>query len=357
MSKLVIDRLSKRFSGTVAVADVSVAVGDGELLCLLGPSGCGKSTVLRMVAGFENPSEGRVLIDGEDVVALPPERRPTGMVFQSHALWSHMTVAQNIAFGLRLRGLARAEVKARVGSVLELVGLAGYEARYPAQLSGGQQQRVAIARCVVLEPKILLMDEPFSALDAHLRVRLREEVRAIQQRLGLTTMFVTHDQDEALTLADRIVVMRAGAVEQVGTPGEIYAAPATRFVASFIGTMNLIETEASGGSAGLAGARVGGDLPDGPLTIAVRPEDIALGEPGWTGRIERVLDLGAFRMLDVALDGGPTVKVQAAKGVPLRAGETVPLRPLGLVAYGGDGRARRASIEFGNLTNVVSIHG
>ncbi|HEY9347789.1 MAG TPA: ABC transporter ATP-binding protein, partial [Inquilinus sp.] len=231
MATLELDRLTKRFGDTAAVDRVSLAIGDGELVCLLGPSGCGKSTVLRMIGGFETPSDGRVAIDGADIGALPPNRRPTGMVFQSHALWPHMTVARNIAFGLRLRPLSRGEVGRRVDGVLELVGLTGYGGRYPGQLSGGQQQRVAIARCVVLEPKILLMDEPFSALDAHLRVRLREEVRAIQRRLGLTTVFVTHDQEEAMTLADRIVVMKDGRIEQVGRPGEIYARPETEFVA------------------------------------------------------------------------------------------------------------------------------
>ena len=192
MSSLTLSALSKRFGEVTAIDQVSLDIGDGEFVCLLGPSGCGKSTLLRMVAGFEMPSAGEIRIDGTSIVGLPPNRRPTGMVVQSHALWPHMTVQGNIVFGLKLRHLTRAEVRRKVASVLELVGLAGLERRYPGQLSGGQQQRVAIARCIVLEPKILLMDEPFASLDTHLRVRLRDEVHAIQRRLGLTTIFVTH---------------------------------------------------------------------------------------------------------------------------------------------------------------------
>ena len=356
MAGLVIDQLGKRFSGTTAVASVTVTIADGELVCLLGPSGCGKSTVLRMVAGFETPTSGRILIDGQDVVGLPPERRPTGMVFQSHALWSHMTVFQNVAFGLKLRGFPRAAIREKVEGVLELVGLAGYGGRHPGQLSGGQQQRVAIARCVVLEPKILLMDEPFSALDAHLRVRLREEVRSIQRRLGLTTIFVTHDQEEALTLADRIVVMERGAVEQVGAPGAIYAEPATRFVAGFIGTMNMIETVVEAGIASIAGASFRIEGGEGPTALALRPEDIAVGSGPWRGRVERALDLGAFRMLDVALEGGPVVKVQTGKAHAVAAGETIALEPRHATAYSADGRRRAATLQTGSPATVVTLH-
>lgn len=359
MSKLAIENLTKSFSGTTAVSDVSVAIGDGELLCLLGPSGCGKSTVLRMIAGFEMPSSGRIVIDGEDVARLSPDRRPTGMVFQSHALWSHMNVFQNIAFGLKLRGLDRDAVRQKVADVLELVGLAGYEKRHPGQLSGGQQQRVAIARCVVLEPKILLMDEPFSALDAHLRVRLRDEVRAIQQRLGLTTIFVTHDQEEALTLADRIVVMRSGKVEQIGSPTSIYAEPATRFVADFIGTMNMIETRVSTGTAVVDGVSFRIDGKDGVYALAIRPEDIALSSEGGmlTGTIERILDLGAFRMLDVKLAGGALVKVQVGKTIPCRVGEGVGLGIRSMVAFDDEGAVHAARPVEENFTQGARIYG
>ncbi|HWJ74428.1 MAG TPA: ABC transporter ATP-binding protein [Kaistia sp.] len=353
MSELVIDRLSKQFSGTRAVADVEVAIDDGELVCLLGPSGCGKSTVLRMIAGFERPTAGRILIDGEDVVALPPDRRPTGMVFQSHALWSHMTVFQNVAFGLKLRRLSRAAIREKVAGVLDLVGLTGFEARYPGQLSGGQQQRVAIARCVVLEPKILLMDEPFSALDAHLRVRLREEVRAIQRRLGLTTIFVTHDQEEALTLADRVVVMRSGTVEQIGSPSAIYAEPATRFVAGFIGTMNLIERPVTGGLAEIGGVRIAVDGPDGIYGFALRPEDLTPGG-AWRGEVQRILDLGAFRMLDVMV-GSETIKVQVDKSVRVLVGDEIGLDIREVAAFEGGGRARPARVH-GTIESGVRLH-
>ncbi|MCX5496730.1 ABC transporter ATP-binding protein [Kaistia dalseonensis] len=350
MDKLSIDHIVKRFGPSVAVDDVSLSIPTGELVCLLGPSGCGKSTVLRMVAGFEMPSAGRIAIDGEDVGTLPPNRRPTGMVFQGHALWSHMTVAQNIAFGLKLRHLPRATVNQKVAEVLELVGLKGFEHRHPGQLSGGQQQRVAIARCVVLEPKILLMDEPFSALDAHLRVRLREEVRTIQRRLGLTTVFVTHDQEEALTLADRIVVMNAGRIEQIGTPDSIYGRPGTRFVAGFIGTMNMIETRVQGGAARLGPIAIAVDAPEGPVTLAVRPEDFSLVEVGSAGSVagvvERIIDLGAFRMADIRIDAGLVLKAQIGKGRRIAVGDTLALRPEHLILFGADGTARPAAIPI-----------
>ena len=249
MAVLDIKGVTKSFSPTVrAVDDFNLTVGDGELVCLLGPSGSGKSTLLRMVGGFETPSSGSITIDGEEVIHLPPERRPTGMVFQSHALWTHMNVFKNIAFGLKLRRRPADEIKQRVEKVMELVGLTGYGNRQTHQLSGGQQQRVALARSLVLEPKILLLDEPFASLDQHLRERLREEVRDIQQRLKITTLFVTHGQDEALSMADRIVVLRDGHMEQVAAPDMLYREPATPFVAGFIGTMNLIEGSVANGT-------------------------------------------------------------------------------------------------------------
>ena len=241
MAVLDISNVSKAFSTTRAVESFDLTVGDGELVCLLGPSGSGKSTLLRMVGGFETPTSGVITIDGEDVTRIPPEKRPTGMVFQSHALWTHMNVFRNLAFGLKLRRLPQGEIDRRVEAALDQVGLAGYGQRMTDQLSGGQQQRVALARSLVLEPKILLLDEPFASLDQHLRERLREEVRDIQQRLRITTLFVTHGQDEALALADRIVVMRDGRTEQIAPPDVVYREPATPFVAGFIGTMNLIE--------------------------------------------------------------------------------------------------------------------
>ena len=287
MSVLKITDVSKIFpNGTKAVDRFSLDVADGELVCLLGPSGSGKSTLLRMVGGFETPSSGQMTIDGDDITRLPPEKRPTGMVFQSHALWTHMNVFKNLAFGLKLRKVPAAEIKRRVEGVLELVGLGGYGNRAVTQLSGGQQQRVALARSLVLEPKILLLDEPFASLDQHLRERLREEVRDIQQRLKITTLFVTHGQDEALSMADRIVVMNHGVIEQVGTPQEIYQQPATRFVAEFVGSMNFIGASVATDSQ----LRIAESLIQAPVLenrnlvrgdrfdLAIRPENIRFSE-------------------------------------------------------------------------------
>src|SRR5690606_4702930 len=246
-----------------------------------------------MVGGFETPSAGVIAIDGEDVTRMPPEKRPTGMVFQSHALWTHMNVFNNLAFGLKLRRLPAAEIRTRVEAVLELVGLAGYGTRGTNPLSGGQQQRVALARSLVLEPKILLLDEPFASLDQHLRERLREEVRDIQQRLRITTLFVTHGQDEALSMADRIVVMRDGRTEQIDRPDVVYRDPQTPFVAGFIGTMNLIEGHVANGRFTRAGVSVPLAVADGPATLAVRPEalDLAAAEPG-QAHVHRITDFG-----------------------------------------------------------------
>jgi putative spermidine/putrescine transport system ATP-binding protein len=234
-------RLRKTFGATVAVDDLSLDVARGELVCLLGPSGCGKTTTLRMVAGFVTPTSGDVLIEGVSVGHLPPYRRDTGMVFQHYALFPHLTVAENVGFGLRSLGVPRSEREARVQEMLALVEMAPLAARLPRELSGGQQQRVALARALALRPAVLLLDEPLSNLDAQLRVRMREEIRSLIRRLTMTTLFVTHDQEEALVLADRIVVMNRGAVEQVASPDAVYEAPATRFVAEFIGLANLLD--------------------------------------------------------------------------------------------------------------------
>ncbi|HSP71366.1 MAG TPA: ABC transporter ATP-binding protein, partial [Gaiellaceae bacterium] len=231
---LLIDRVSKDLGGRRIVDGLELEVRAGELTCLLGPSGCGKTTTLRMIGGFLHPDAGRILIDGEDVGALAPERRPTAMVFQNYALWPHMTVFKNVAFGLRLRKLPKAEIKQRVERMLELVGLTHHMTSYPARISGGEQQRVALARALVLEPKVLLLDEPLSNLDAKLRVRVREDIREIQQRIGITTVFVTHDQDEALSISDRIAVMNEGNVEQYADARSLYREPGTTFVANFV---------------------------------------------------------------------------------------------------------------------------
>jgi spermidine/putrescine ABC transporter ATP-binding subunit len=236
-------QLVKRFGSITAVDRIDLAVPPGELVALLGPSGCGKTTTLRIVAGFERPDAGRVRIQGDDVTAEPPYRRDTGMVFQHYALFPHMTVRENIGFGLRMRGVDRHAVEARVQEALALVSLTGLEDRYPRQLSGGQQQRVALARALVIRPKLLLLDEPLSSLDAKLRQEMRLEVRAIQRRVGITALFVTHDQEEALSLADRVAVINHGRIEQVGTPVEVYEQPRTAFVAGFIGRSNFFSGE------------------------------------------------------------------------------------------------------------------
>jgi putative spermidine/putrescine transport system ATP-binding protein len=338
MAELAITDVSKVFAGgTVAVDHFSLEVTNGELVCLLGPSGSGKSTLLRMVGGFETPTSGVIAIDGEDVTRMPPEKRPTGMVFQSHALWSHMDVFRNLAFGLKLRRLPRDEIRRRVEAVLELVGLAGYGARQTHQLSGGQQQRVALARSLVLEPKILLLDEPFASLDQHLRERLREEVRDIQQRLKITTLFVTHGQDEALALADRIVVMRDGRMEQVGSPDRVYREPATPFVAGFIGTMNLVEGTIAGGVFERGGLTVSLPVADGPATIAVRPESLGIAPSvDAASHIHRVTDYGTHAIVDIELGDGTRLKSMVREARDWKAGQPVELMPEAFAAYRDD---------------------
>jgi putative spermidine/putrescine transport system ATP-binding protein len=334
MSKLSISNVSKLFSTTRAVDSFSLDVADGELVCLLGPSGSGKSTLLRMIGGFEQPSSGSILIDGEEVMHLPPERRPTGMVFQSHALWTHMNVFNNLAFGLKLRRMPKPQIREKVEAVLALVGLEGYGARHVTQLSGGQQQRVALARSLVLEPKILLLDEPFASLDQHLRERLREEVRDIQQRLKITTLFVTHGQDEALALADRIVVMRDGRTEQIDRPDVIYRDPQTPFVAGFIGTMNLIEGQIANGQFVRDGLSFPVPAGEGPATLAVRPEalDLVKAEPG-QARVHRVTDFGTHGLVDLALGDGTRLKAMVAHPDLFAAGQGVDLKPRAVAAY------------------------
>ena len=291
---LLIDHVSKALGGRTIVSDLQLEVHAGELTCLLGPSGCGKTTTLRMVGGFLQPDAGAILIDGSDVSRLPPEKRPTAMVFQNYALWPHMSVFKNVSFGLRLRRLPRREIRERVESVLELVGLTHHINSYPARISGGEQQRVALARALVLEPKVLLLDEPLSNLDAKLRVRVREDIREIQQRVGITTVFVTHDQDEALSISDRIAVMSGGKVEQYADPRTLYREPATRFVASFVGTMNFY-TGTLGDGVSPTGA--------GEVEIGVRPEDVqvATGGEGAEAVVLREIPRGHYKELVLQL--------------------------------------------------------
>ncbi|MBC7476706.1 MAG: ABC transporter ATP-binding protein [Pseudorhodobacter sp.] len=334
MAVLDIRDVTKSFGTTTAVERFNLTVADGELVCLLGPSGSGKSTLLRMIGGFETATSGVISIDGEDVTRVPPEKRPTGMVFQSHALWTHMNVFKNLAFGLKLRKLPQAEIRDRVEAVLEQVGLAGYGQRQTDQLSGGQQQRVALARSLVLEPKILLLDEPFASLDQHLRERLREEVRDLQQRLKITTLFVTHGQDEALALADRIVVLRNGRSEQIDPPDVVYRAPATPFVAGFIGTMNLIDGQVQAGVFRHPGLDLNMPVADGPATLAVRPESLGIiAAADAAATIHRVTDYGTHAIVDIDLADGvrPKAMVPDAR---LWAPETrVALTPQAFAVY------------------------
>jgi putative spermidine/putrescine transport system ATP-binding protein len=284
MSFLTLTNLQKSFGPTRVVKDFSLSIDQGEFVSLLGPSGCGKTTVLRMVAGFEVPTSGAIGIDGQDVTGQRPNQRNIGMVFQSYALFPNLTVAQNVAFGLRVAGLPRAQIDARVTEMLRLIGLPDLGARYPFQLSGGQQQRVALARALAPRPRVLLLDEPLSALDAKIRVSLRTEIREIQRELGITTIFVTHDQEEALSMSDRIVVMNGGIAEQVGSPFGVYNRPATRFVANFVGTLNTFDATVSGPDrVTLDGVEITlteqvaarkGDT----VALALRPEALHLGD-------------------------------------------------------------------------------
>jgi len=244
---LSLEGVSKRFGSVTAVDDVDLAIPEGRLVCFLGPSGCGKTTLLRLIAGLEEPSAGRVRLGGEDITALPAHRRNLGMVFQSLALFPHLDVAENITYGLRIQGMGRAQRRQRAAELLELVRLPGMASRHAAQLSGGQRQRVAIARALAIEPRLFLLDEPLSALDAKLREEMQIELRLLQQRLNVTTILVTHDQREAMTMADLVAVMNEGRIQQLGSPLEIYRQPANAFVAEFIGTSNLLHAEVSGG--------------------------------------------------------------------------------------------------------------
>jgi iron(III) transport system ATP-binding protein len=273
-----IEHVSFAYGATPVLDDVNVEIAAGEFFAFLGPSGSGKSTLLRLIAGFGTPSVGRILIGNRDVTEVPPWNRNVGMVFQNYALWPHMSVAKNVAFGLERRKLSKAEIEHKIRAVLDLVGLSEFAGRRPAQLSGGQQQRVALARTIVIEPEILLLDEPLSNLDAKLRVEVRSELKDLQQKLGITTIYVTHDQEDANAIADRIAVLDQGCIQQVGVPIDLYDHPANRFVATFLGTANLIEgnLEPVGRfvADGLILDGIGG-VP-GPACIAIRPQDVAI---------------------------------------------------------------------------------
>jgi putative spermidine/putrescine transport system ATP-binding protein len=309
-----IDKLVKTFAGNTVVKGVDLSFNRGEFVSLLGPSGCGKTTILRMIAGFEQPSSGTITVEGRDITGLNPNQRQIGMVFQAYALFPNMNVADNIAFGLRVAGKPKPERDARVEQMLALIGLAGYGKRYPFELSGGQQQRVALARALAPSPRMLLLDEPLSALDAKIRVSLRDQIREIQRDLGITTVFVTHDQEEALSISDRIVVLSAGNVEQFDTPFQIYNKPATRFVATFVGTLNTIEgvvESVKEKTVKVDGQTISLDsLPQGakakePISLTLRPEAMRLGDAnsGVTleGKVEDVSFLGSVIRVRVNL--------------------------------------------------------
>ena len=281
--KLQIKDMTKKYDNGDGVEHINLDIYEGEIVTFLGPSGCGKTTILRTIGGFLDVTSGDIMIDGKSIIGLPPEKRPTAMVFQSYNLWPHMTIYENLAFGLKLRKTPKATIEKDIKDILELVSMPGCEKKYPSQLSGGQQQRIAIARSLLLKPSLLLLDEPFSALDAKIRQQMREELKKIQHDLGITVIFVTHDQEEAMSLSHRIVVMNKGKFEQVGTPTEIYDHPATRHVASFIGEMNFLKAADD-------------------KTIAVRPEDITVTEGSdgsYTGVVRTIMVLGHYVVVNV----------------------------------------------------------
>jgi iron(III) transport system ATP-binding protein len=313
-----LERVSKVFRtpegrDVVAVDDVTLDLPAGSFVTLLGPSGCGKTTTLRMIAGFETPSRGRILLDGEDIARLTPDKRGMGMVFQSYALFPHLSVFENVAYGIRLRGAKGAELERRVDAALALVNLHGLGRRRPSELSGGQQQRVALARAMAIEPRVLLFDEPLSNLDAKLRVSLRSEIRRIQRQLGTTSVYVTHDQSEAMALSDIVVVMNAGRVEQAGAPADVYRRPASRFVADFIGSADFLAGEVTAVNDGaidvtLLGAPVRvaaapGHRVGGSATVVVRPESVRVGEGATQAAVKASTFLGSLVEYQLEVDG------------------------------------------------------
>ena len=339
-ASLVVEKLCKEFGTSAervaAVCDVSLEVQTGELFTLLGPSGCGKTTTLRLIAGLESPTAGRIIFDGQDFTALPPFRRNLGMVFQSYALYPHMSIFENVAYGLRARRAAEADIRRRVGEALELVGLGPLAARRPGQLSGGQQQRIALARALVYGPRLLLLDEPLSNLDAKLRVYMREEIRKIQQRAGITTVYVTHDQEEALSISDRLAVIYRGRVVQIGTPAEVYESPATMGVADFLGRANFLEAQVVGTHGDRVRVRLpaGVDLevdrgdstwrpvPNEAATLFIRPERVRLGGSAdgsaveLPGTVQRHIFLGGIVRYVLDVGGGRPVLADAQRLLP-----------------------------------------
>jgi spermidine/putrescine transport system ATP-binding protein len=343
--EVTLQELTKRFDDVVAVDEIDLHMPPGEFFTMLGPSGCGKTTTLRMIAGFEVPTSGRIMLDGEDVARVPPHKRSVNTVFQSYALFPHLDVAGNVAFGLKYQKLSKEERRRKVAQVLELVQLRGFEARKVSQLSGGQQQRVALARALVLTPRVLLLDEPLGALDARLRKNLQVELKALQSEIGVTFVFVTHDQEEALTMSDRLAVMNNGKVEQAGSPRDVYEQPSTTFVADFLGVSNLLDAEASAGG-GACTLRIGersfraeqGETgARGQVRAMIRPERIDVepqgtaGDNRLPGLVERAVFLGGLHEVHVRVLGGDLLRA------------TIP----------NDGRAGTVALEEGA---AVTLH-
>ncbi|GAB3409333.1 ABC transporter ATP-binding protein [Schumannella luteola] len=329
----------KDYSGHRALTGVNLTMEPGEFIALLGPSGCGKTTVLRALSGLESITEGRILIDGVDVAPVPVNKRDIGMVFQAYSLFPHMTAQQNVEYGLRMRKVAAGERRTRAAEALDMVGLGHLGERFAHQMSGGQQQRVALARALVTRPRVLLLDEPLSALDAKVRVSLRDEIRRIQTELGITTLFVTHDQEEALAVADRVAVMREGNIEQIGSPEDLYTRPATSFVATFVGLSNPIDAELTGSTVRLLGTELpllGTGPADGAVTAYVRPEDIRFAESGIPATVVVSSFLGSLRRTQLRLDDGTLVQVQHDVNTVPQPGEVVHLqlepRPVSVAA-------------------------
>ncbi len=359
--------LVKRFGDFTAVAGVNLEMPSGEFFSLLGPSGCGKTTSLRMIAGFERPTEGQILLDGVDMAQTPPHKRNVNTVFQNYALFPHLTVEENVAFGLKYQKASKEETRDRVGKALELVQMTQFEKRRPNQLSGGQQQRVALARALILNPKVLLLDEPLGALDAKLRKRLQIELKALQEEVGITFIYVTHDQEEALTMSDRIAVMSQGRVEQVGGPKEIYESPATAYVADFLGVSNLMDAEAAGVGDGGCKIALGefsliageGDADTtGDCKITIRPERVEIEPQGTTGEnrmpamVERTVYVGSVLQVILHLATGQTIQAwtpNTGGGDANRSGDAItvhfPREALRVLPEGGTAVLAEAELD------------